>query len=331
MRAYMYVRPALAMCGRRALSNTSSASCSAVPSTLVHAALSVLNTPDPAAKAQLSQMHARQWLSGQITAIRPDDSETKLQPPDEPARGECPPIVSSGDMPRVKDLAKAQHMLFYMHSIAHVELSAINLSWDTVARYACLAPQLPREFFADFIRVADDESRHFLMLSSRLRELGSFYGAFPAHALIVQTLQNSCGHDWQALLRRLVLGQLSQEARGLDAGPRLANRLQGAGDNVSANIVAQIAHEEIEHVRIGLDWFLFCCAQLQIQDPMLEFQETAISLSNPGAFSPPFNHERRMLAGLQPEWYEPVAEALQQRLAALPPLRNHQLKQPQKP
>ena len=40
--------------------------------------------------------------------------------------------------------------------------------------------QLPREFFADFVTVAADECRHFLLLERRLEAVGSLYGAPPA-------------------------------------------------------------------------------------------------------------------------------------------------------
>lgn len=40
---------------------------------------------------------------------------------------------------------------------------------------------MPREFFTDFVKVAQDEGRHFTLLAVRLQELGCFYGALPAH------------------------------------------------------------------------------------------------------------------------------------------------------
>lgn len=40
---------------------------------------------------------------------------------------------------------------------------------------------MPNEFFTDFVKVAQDEGRHFTLLAARLEELGSFYGALPAH------------------------------------------------------------------------------------------------------------------------------------------------------
>lgn len=40
---------------------------------------------------------------------------------------------------------------------------------------------MPREFFTDFVKVAQDEGRHFTLLKARLEEVGSYYGALPAH------------------------------------------------------------------------------------------------------------------------------------------------------
>lgn len=53
------------------------------------------------------------------------------------------------------------------------------------------------------------------------------------------------------LVARLVVVPCSQEARGLDAGPRLVQRLMSASDHVSAAIVKQISEEELAHVAVG--------------------------------------------------------------------------------
>lgn len=52
----------------------------------------------------------------------------------------------------------------------------MDLSWDIIARFgpACA---MPREFFDDFVKVADEEGRHFQALEKRLRDIGSSYGA----------------------------------------------------------------------------------------------------------------------------------------------------------
>ena len=41
--------------------------------------------------------------------------------------------------------------------------------------------QLPVDFYHDWLGVADDEARHFLMLSDRLGDLDEAYGDLPAH------------------------------------------------------------------------------------------------------------------------------------------------------
>lgn len=56
----------------------------------------------------------------------------------------------------------------------------ILVKQDIIARFG-KQESMPREFFDDFVRVAQDEGRHFTLLAARLEELGSFYGALPAH------------------------------------------------------------------------------------------------------------------------------------------------------
>lgn len=51
---------------------------------------------------------------------------------------------------------------------------------DIIARFG-KQESMPKEFFDDFVRVAQDEGRHFTLLAARLEGLGSFYGALPTH------------------------------------------------------------------------------------------------------------------------------------------------------
>lgn len=53
-----------------------------------------------------------------------------------------------------------------------------------------------------------------------------------------------------------------QEARGLDAGPRLVQKLIGFGDHRTSNIVAKIAEEEVAHVAVGVFWFSLLCQKM---------------------------------------------------------------------
>jgi len=62
------------------------------------------------------------------------------------------------------------------------------------------------------------------------------------------------------LAGRLAVVPMSQEAKGLDAGPRLAEKLVGCGDNRSAAIVSRIAAEEKAHAAVGALQLMYACS-----------------------------------------------------------------------
>jgi uncharacterized ferritin-like protein (DUF455 family) len=196
------------------------------------------------------------------------------------------------------------HAVYLLHGLAHVELNAIDLAWDTAIRFG---DSMPDKWFQDFLSIAVDESRHFGWLTARLEELGSFYGALPAHRIVWDAADVSKASRRE----RLAVGQLCQEARGLDAGPRLAKRMIGMNDIPSSAIVNKIAEEEVAHVSIGVKWFVRECERTgDGEQATAIFHEIALRLSNAGAFAPPFNEDRRSAAGLNPDWYYPVAEEM---------------------
>ena len=87
---------------------------------------------------------------------------------------------------RLSPLPLPSHVL---HNLLHIELNAVDLACDTVVRFAHL--RLPDEFYADFARVADDESRHLGWCLQRMEELGHAYGDMPAHNLLWEGAQMS--------------------------------------------------------------------------------------------------------------------------------------------
>ncbi|CAI7777530.1 unnamed protein product [Closterium sp. NIES-54] len=235
------------------------------------------------------------------------------------------------------------HML---HNLAHVELNAIDLAWDTVVRFSALGAEgewgvevgrgeleqwergdeeggraegggeeegrkesleqswkLPRQFFLDFVHVADDESRHLAWCLQRLEEMGHSYGDMPAHNLLWRDCEKSANH----VQDRLAVIPMVQEARGLDAGPRLVERLVGLGDNRSAAVVAKIAQEEVAHVAVGVAWFVWVCERMGV-DPQMSFTSVIRSLCADGVKGP-FNHAARATAGLPRPWYDPQPPA----------------------
>lgn len=79
--------------------------------------------------------------------------------------------VSPKEIPSPKNLGIPLNA-YMLHNLAHVELNAIDLAWDTFVRFSPHLELLGHGFFIDFAHVADDESRHFAWCLQRLSELG---------------------------------------------------------------------------------------------------------------------------------------------------------------
>ena len=111
--------------------------------------------------------------------------------------------------------------------------------------------QLPVDFYHDWIGVADDEARYFLILSDRPAKLGASYGDLPAHDDPWQSAY-PIKHD---LLARLAIAPLVLEARGPDVTPIMIERLKLVGDEKTANSLCTIMNDKITHLSVGKRWF----------------------------------------------------------------------------
>jgi uncharacterized ferritin-like protein (DUF455 family) len=223
-------------------------------------------------------------------------------------------------MPKAKQLGVSGAVLT-LHSLAHIELNAVDLMLDVVLRFHNSPSQhdahpdhhpdrrpdhdpaprrLPFAFYADWLSVADDEARHFESLHTRLRELGSGYGQCPAHASLWQDALKTrhCLRD------RVAVTNLVNEARALDHWKRLVEKMNSWGDRQSAALVDGICREEVRHVRVGKRWFDYECTRLRL-DPRAEFHRV---LEQYVQFRPPtgYNQSARREAGLEPDWYLPT-------------------------
>jgi len=136
------------------------------------------------------------------------------------------------EMPKRRAFGSKAGRIALLHALAHIELNAIDLGWDIVARFA--GEGLPRDFFDDWIGVAAEEAGHFELLVARLADFGARYGDLPAH----DGLWESALATADDLLARLAVVPLVLEARGLDVTPQMAARLERAGDAQSAAILA---------------------------------------------------------------------------------------------
>ena len=183
-----------------------------------------------------------------------------------------------------------------LHALAHIELNAIDLGWDIVARFSSEA--LPRAFFDDWAEVAAEEAEHFALLADRLAALGAAYGDLPAHDGLWEAAA-ATAHD---LLARLAVVPLVLEARGLDVTPDMIRRLDRAGDAESAALLDRIYSDEIGHVAVGARWFKRLCRDRGV-DPAAQFRKL-VRCHFRGTLKPPFNGLARDAAGLPAVWYE---------------------------
>ena len=135
-------------------------------------AVEVLTTADPKEKVAKSIIFATQWRDGTLSR------EINTPPPDRPARPDKPEILSPKEMPKRRRGGVKETKIALFHAIAHIELNAIDLAWDMVARFGT---GMPREFLDDWVSVGADEARHFTLLTERLSDLEASYGDFPAH------------------------------------------------------------------------------------------------------------------------------------------------------
>ncbi|KAG7554094.1 Ferritin-like superfamily [Arabidopsis suecica] len=281
--------------------------------TLIESAIRILNTSDPHEKARLGDSIAVKWLQGAIA--EPYDPTVDLSVPDRPARLPVK-LVSPSLMPKLGRAGSLQSRQAIVHSLAHTESWAIDLSWDIIARFG-KQEKMPRDFFTDFVRVAQDEGRHFTLLSARLEEIGSSYGALPAHDGLWDSA-TATSHD---LLARLAIEHCVHEARGLDVLPTTISRFRNGGDNETADLLEKVVYpEEITHCAAGVKWFKYLCERSK--DPEFTISSKESDDSNQeiinkfhsvvrehfrGPLKPPFNVEARKAAGFGPQWYEPLA------------------------
>ncbi|ESQ30929.1 hypothetical protein EUTSA_v10012277mg, partial [Eutrema salsugineum] len=152
---------------------------------------------------------------------------------------------------------------------------------DIIARFGKLEKML-REFFTDFVLVAQDEGRHFTLLAARLEEIGSHYGALPAH----DGLWDSATATSQDLLARWAIEHCVHEER-------------------------VVYPEEITHCAAGVKWFKYLCARSKhpkftnnskesddSNEVIINKFHSVVREHFRGPLKSPFNAEARKTAGM---------------------------------
>ena len=219
----------------------------------------VLSEPEVARKLALAEELC------EVARRTPPDPDFERGAPAPPARPKSWTIAGSRETPRRPDLRDPRGRRALIHSVAHIELSAVELALLAVADF----PGQPRDYYSDMLGIAAEECAHARLLQSRLRELGGELGEEPVHLGLWETAARFDG-----LVERLAIVPRVLEAKGLDVSAPLRAALRAAGDEASARCLDRVYSDEIGHVAAGTRWYRIACARAGV-DAEARFVELA--------------------------------------------------------
>jgi len=241
-----------------------------------------LLTRDLDEKMSLSEETASLWQEGNLAL----DCGKIVQHCEHPGKLEKPRIVQPHQVSRRK-LTNPKGQAAMIHAMAHIEWTAVNLSWDNILSF----PHMPRQYYSDWVQTAAEETRHFRALRACLQEMDLDYGAFDVHDQLWQMAWKT-RHN---LLARMGVVHRIMEARALDVVPGIAKKFDALGKKNVVCALNTIANEEIGHVRSSTHWFSYRCKE-EGKDPEKEFFDL-VRIYFQGKLRGPFNHQARKNAG----------------------------------
>ncbi|MGL6044699.1 MAG: ferritin-like domain-containing protein, partial [Sandaracinobacteroides sp.] len=217
------------------------------------------------------------------------------------ARPAQPELLPAGAMPKRGKAGSPRNRFALLHALAHIELNAIDLAIDLVARWG---PGMPPAFTTDWLQIADEEAQHFELLQGLLQGMGGRYGDLPAHDGLWEAALATAGD----LAARLAVVPQVLEARGLDVTPPMIARFKAAGDAEATAVLERILADEVGHVEAGNRWFRKLCSE-SVSEPCARFR-LLVATHFRGSVKPPFNDSARLRAGLTMDWYTSLGSAV---------------------
>ncbi|KAI1333454.1 beta-1,4-xylosidase [Xylariaceae sp. FL0016] len=266
----------------------------------------ILNTYNPEHKIELTTYLFSLFATREQSPLPMRLGAGTVAAPDEPPRGDLEEVEPS-KMPRQGKGGSLKSRITMLHALANIEQWAIDLAIDICVRFATfqttapaneLSQHLPRTFYYDWLKVANDEAKHFSLLRARLEELGTHFGALPVHHGLWESATRT-KHDLRA---RISVIALVHEARGLDVNPMTIEKFRKVKDADSVEVLTIIHNDEITHVTTGHRWLTWICKQ-EGTDPVQVFRDN-VQRYFKGAVKGPFNAEARQQAGMDRSFYE---------------------------
>ena len=163
----------------------------------------------------------------------------------DPAREECFRVVhlhkEMENLSDMSDMSRRQRLHKHMHN----EMQSLEIAAQCLADF----PDADWELRMELARQCWDETRHTRILYRRLRALGGYKGEFPV-----------MNYEWgvtcmlDSLAARLALQNRTFEGGEMDLLRELVDTWRQAGDDDTADLLAGILADEIQHVRFANQW-----------------------------------------------------------------------------
>lgn len=220
-------------------------------STYFHKELEIiLEHKNPNKKIKEFNTFYEQYKNGYVVF----ENEYKAKEFEEPSYNEVCTVVPPQNVPKRRNLTTRDGQVILIHAVAHIEYSAIDLALDGAYRFI----GLPKQYYDDWLAVANDEIRHFLMLEELLCNLEASYGDLEVHNALFEASQRT-----QTLVERMAVVPRYLEANGLDATPMILEKLKKLPKNKiledTQSVLEVILEEEVDHVKKGDIWFTYAC------------------------------------------------------------------------
>lgn len=249
----------------------------------------ILTLQKPNEKVEAFRTFYSQYLQGTVSKNNASDALIFEKPSYSGYMNYC----DQKEAPKRSKLGGIRGQILLLHSVAHIEYSAIDLALDAAYRFRDVGD----EFIDDWLKVASDEVRHFVMINELLHEMGSSYGEHMVHDALFEASKQT-----QTLLERMAVVPRYLEANGLDATPLILQKLEPLRkDPMVLKIIDAlqiILDEEVDHVRRGDRWFHFACERQKVSpDVFFEIIERHYPQSFPRKTA--VNCDARKLAGFE--------------------------------
>ena len=215
----------------------------------------ILHTSVPKDKIEKFEVFYNNFLNDKYTMDEAYEPYTF----DKPSYHDFLKIIKPTQLPPIKNFKSIEGKKYLVHTILHIEYSAIDLALDAALRFK----DMPKKYYEDWLEVADDEIRHFLMLEELLTELEGVYGDFPVHKNLFEAMEQT-----PDFLRRMAAVPRYLEANGLDQNPKIMEKLNSNRDEFNDKFLKAlkiILEEEVDHVKKGDFWFKYECDRLNLE------------------------------------------------------------------